>query len=180
MKRLFIFLGVLGALVVSPVFAGSGTTPEMRACYAKLMDHYVIADARMKGMTKGELIAAAQEKLEAERQTRALELIEQAYAAEDAKAWFHGYWLPCLEGGPDKTNFQRIAFEIAASSQKLYCDAVADVAESMARDFAGSEFRAEHYQNDFQQELAKRVTACQKAGEPVRACVIRRCMGAGA
>ncbi len=71
-------------------------------------------------------------------------------------------------------------FAHAASSQKLWCEAAGDVAEEMAKDFVNTEFRAEHYRNGHQQDIARKVEALLKTDEPLRRCVIRRCMERGA
>lgn len=173
-------VGITG--ITGAALAGSGVTQEMRACREKLNDQYVIADARLAGMSKEDLIAAANEKLEGDRRDKALVLIEEAYAAEDVKAWFQErYWFPCLEERGHKTGFHRVAQErYAASSQKLYCEAAGETGERMARDFRDTEFRPEHLANDHQRAIARLALACERAGEQIAACVMRRCMERGA
>lgn len=186
MKRIgwivaWLFVGF--ALLNAIAHADSGATPKMKACYAKYFDHYVIADKRANGMTKEAVIASATANLQGERLEVALQLIEQAYAAEDIEVWFEGYWLPCLEESGEKTGFHRVAAPliavpaiVAASSQRLYCDSAAKVAESMLSGFRNSDFKPEHIVNAHQRRIADWAMACEKSARTLRECVIDRCM----
>lgn len=68
-------------------------------------------------------------------------------------------------------------FAVAASSQKFYCSVQVDMAEAIERDFRATDLKPEHFQNENQNFLARRVARCMEKGEAVRECVLRQCMG---
>lgn len=173
MTRLFVGAILLALLWPAFVHAGSGVDRRTQECKALLVDHYVIASSRMEGMTQENLTehARTSPKLPDERRPKALELIVEAYAAEDVKAWFQGYWFACMgtKPLPESTTL------LPVKSQKFYCDHIAAIARSMEWDFRNTEIRPEHYVN--QHALAQTVDRCMKAGEKVRDCVVSWCMG---
>lgn len=167
------------ALFTNAAYAGSGMDQRTKACHATLYDHQVIAMWRLKGGEDGkggskeEIVESAKTstKLPDARRPKALELIEEAYAAPDVKKWFHGYWDRCM--GEQSTS-ENGAF-LRVKGQKMHCEVIAAASEAIERDSQSTEFRPEHYVN--QPWLARAVDRCIKAGEKVRACVIRRCLG---
>lgn len=103
-------------------------------------------------------------------------IIEQGYVwprgREDFKDWIYQM---CKAKGWQSQAY--IEMHPVASSQKLYCENIATVAESMERDFQFRDIRPEHFKNEGQAKLAMEVEHCVNNREQVRACVMRRCLG---
>jgi hypothetical protein len=80
--------------VVSIAQAGSGGyTQKEEACLQTLGDHLVIAKARLDGRPIEEVKASARHP--EPRKTEVMQLVDEAYAAEDPKAWFQERWFDC-------------------------------------------------------------------------------------
>lgn len=60
-----------------------------------------------------------------------------------------------------------------AQSQRMYCDALGDIAVDMRRT---PEFTPEHYPNASQKQLAQEALRCEQSGEDIKQCIVKQCM----
>jgi hypothetical protein len=108
-------LAVVLSCAAAAAAAGSGYSLKEARCLERLADHLVIASARLDGRPIEELKAGSRHP--EPRRSQVMALIDEAYAAEDARAWFQErYWYPCVRADAQAPHR---GFIPTASSQPL-------------------------------------------------------------
>lgn len=153
-------------------YAGSGYNERERTCITQLIDHLVIANARLAGRSAQELREGSTH--EEPRRSEVMALIDEAYAAQDVREWFQQqYWYPCVRG-ESKVKSQDMQHE-----RHRMCAATADFAVSLWRDIHELGIpKVNVMPRD--EPILEYVRAFRGSKEELHRAVINACMGASA